>query len=101
MLNMFCGAGSNATTWNSIGTLKIYATDIQYMFYNCAKAKATINLYSNPQSGSSGYQGTFGAAATASGALITVNYKSTTTNIDAIIATKTTGSNVVKGSVIS
>ena len=101
MRNMFCGAGYNATTWNSIGTLKIYATDIQYMFNNCAKAKATINLYSNPQSGAPGYKGVFTDAATASGALITVNYKSTTTNIDAIIATKSSNGNVVKGSVIS
>ena len=101
MENMFVQAGNNATTWNSIGTLKVYATNIAYMFNNSAKAKATLNIYSNPGSGTSGYHNAFGAAATASGALITVNYSSTTTNIDAIIATKTTGSNVVKGSLIS
>ena len=61
------------------------------------KAKATLNIYSNPASGTSGYDQAFTSAATASGALITVNYASTTTNIDNIIGTKSATSNVVKG----
>ena len=69
------------------------------MFNNCTKAKATLNLYSNPDE--TNYHNIFGAAATASGALITVNYRSSVTNINAIIATKSSNSNVVKGSVIS
>ena len=67
------------------------------MFYNCKNAKATLNIYSNPASGISGYNNAFYNAATVSGSLITVNYSSTTTNIDAIIATKSSNSNVVKG----
>ena len=97
MKKMFYYAGRNATTWNSIGTLKVYATNIYQMFYDCSKAKATLNIYSNPASGSSGYDGAFYGAATDSSALITVNYSSATTNIDNIIATKSSNSNVVKG----
>ena len=97
MSSMFREAGSNATTWNSIGSLKVYATNMYQMFYNCPKAKATLNIYSNPASGTSGYNQAFYSAATASGSLITVNYSSTTTNIDNIVATKSSSSNVVKG----
>ena len=98
MSYMFSYAGESATTWSSIGTLKVYATNIYRMFSHSSKAKATLNIYSNPASGNSGYNQAFQYAATASGALITVNYSSTTTNIDNIIATKTSASNVVKGS---
>ena len=63
------------------------------MFKNCSKAKATLNIYSNPTS----YTQVFNGAANASGALITVNYSSVTTNIDSIIITRTSGSNVLKG----
>ena len=97
MNSMFSQAGYSATTWNSIGTLKVYATNIYHMFYECPKAKATLNIYSNPASGSSGYGQSFYNAATDSSALITVNYSSATTNIDNIIATKSSNSNVVKG----
>ena len=90
---MFSRAGLNATTWNSIGTLKVYATSITYMFNYCIKANATLNIYSNPTI----YTDVFLDAATESGSQITVNYSSATTNIDAIIATKNSSSNVVKG----
>ena len=93
MSNMFSNAGYNATTWNSIGTLKVYATNIQLMFLNCSKAKATLNIYSNPTS----YANAFNSSATVSGSGIIVNYSSATTNIDAIIATTIGNSNVVKG----
>ena len=93
MQNMFTYAGRNATTWNSIGTLKVYATYISYMFNNCPNAKATLNIYSNP----TGYYGAFSAAATTQGSGITVNYSSTTTNINSIVATKSNNSNVAKG----
>ena len=76
----------------------MYATNIYGMFSDCPKAKATLNIYSNPASGSSGYNNAFTGAATDSSALITVNYSSATTNIDDIIATKSSNSNVVKGS---
>ena len=90
---MFSYAGRNVTTWNSIGALKVYATNIYRMFYDCPMAKATLNIYSNPTN----YSGAFYNAATNSSALITVNYSSATTNIDNIVATKSSNSNVVKG----
>ena len=94
MNSMFQNAGYNATTWNSIGTLKTYADNIGYIFYQCPNAKASLNIYNNP----SYYGKAFESAATVEGSGITVNYKSTTTNIDNIIATKSDNSNVVKGS---
>ena len=97
MSRMFFYAGYDASTWNSIGTLKVYATDISNIFSSCRKAKATINIYSNPTS----YTNAFNYASAVSGSKITVNYSSATTNIDAIIATKSSYSNVVKGSLIS
>jgi hypothetical protein len=56
--------------------------------------KVILNVYSNPTS----YDNTFLNASTFTGSGITVNYSSATTNIDAIIATKSGNSNVVKGS---
>ena len=67
------------------------------MFYNCKGGKATLNIYSNPSSGTSGYDEAFYNAALTLDSGITVNYSSATTNIDAIIATKSDTSNVVKG----
>ena len=93
MSNMFNGAGEGASTWNNIGTLKVYATDIGSMFKNCHAVKATLNIYSNPTT----YTTAFQSAATWNGSGITVNYSSSTTNIDSIIATKSSSSNVVKG----
>ena len=99
MSNMFANAGNASTNaaFESIGTLKIYATNTYRMFYYARNMKATINFYSNPGSGTSGYGGTFSNASVVSGSLITVNYSSNTTNIDSIIATKSASSNVVKG----
>ena len=123
---MLAGAGAHATTWsvgdlsswnlvnatstsemfkginfvgtfNSIGTLKIYATKLDSIFNETSKAKATLQLYTNPTS----YSNAFTSAATDTTALITVDYKNSVTNIDNIIATKSTNSNVVKGSVIN
>ena len=94
MNSMFNSAGDNATTFNSIGTLKVYTENINKMFNNAKKFKGTINIYSNPTN----YTDAFKGSASGSGAGITVNYASTTTNIDSIIATKSNNSNVVKGS---
>ena len=69
-------------------------TNMSQMFRNCRNASGTIQILGNPTS----YSSAFSDAATGSGAQITVNYGSGTTNIDAIIATKSTNSNVVKGS---
>ncbi len=93
MYQMFPEAGRHADTWNSIGTLKIYANNIHRLFSLDQNAKATLNIYSNPTS----YSSAFTNAATVSGSGITVNYVSTTANIDNIIATKSSDSNVVKG----
>ena len=94
MSYMFSNAGGSNTTWNDIGTLKIYATNTSYLFNNSVNAKATINIYSNPTT----YTRTFGNAATKTGSGITVNYNSSTTNIDNIIATKSYNSKITKGS---
>ena len=100
MRNMFQTAGQNSTTWNSIGNLKVYANNISMMFYNCPKAKATLSIYSNPSS-TSQYDRVFSGAATASGSLITVNYSNDTTNINNIVSTRSSNSNVVKGEILS
>ena len=97
MREMFNHAGENSTTWNSIGTLKVYTTNIYAMFMNCPNAKATLNIYGNPTS----YVDVFSEAATASGSGITVNYSNATTNIDNIIETKSSNSNVVKGTLLN
>ena len=92
MISMFDHAGYNTTTWN-IGNLKVYATNIRKMFYSCRNAKVTLTMHSNPTF----YEQMFFFAATTPGSGITVNYSSATTNIDAIIATKSSDANVVKG----
>ena len=94
---MFYSAGYSATTYADIGTLDMYSNTIYGMFNNFKIGKAVINLHNNPTD----YANVFSSASTVSGSGITVNYSSTTTNIDAIIATKSSNSNVVKGSVIS
>ena len=96
MENMFFYAGYGAISWNSIGTLKIYTTVISDIMFSVGGAKATFNIYSNP----TGYGSAFSYAATKEGSGITVNYSSNTTNIDNIIATKSSNSNVVKGSLL-
>ena len=96
MSGMFCNAGYKATTWNSIGTLKVYASYIQNMFSSCSNGKANIKIYNNPTY----YNDAFFYAATKSGSGITVDYTSSVTNIDNIIATKSTNSNVLKGNLI-
>ena len=102
MSSMFEEAGRNATTWNSIGTLNIYEADISTFFRVCENAKATINLHGNPKPGYSyistnPYFRAFNSASTKPGSEIIVNYTSDTTNIDNIINTKSSTSNVIKG----
>ena len=97
MSSMFYQAGYSASTWNSIGTLNVYATDIGSMFNGCKNANATIIIMNQPTS----FRNTFNSASTVSGSRITVNYTSDVTNIDNIIATKSSNSNVIKGSLIS
>jgi hypothetical protein len=93
---MFSYAGYQAGTWNSIGTLKVYASSVKDMFHDTPLANCTLNIYRTPST----YAAMFFNAAT-SGAGITVNYTSSVSNIDSLISTKSTGSNVVKGTVLS
>ncbi len=96
MSSMFLNAGTYDTNKN-IGGLKIYADNISSIFNRFGGFSATINIYSNPTS----YSSAFDSTAYYATSNVVVNYRSTTTNIDAIIATKSSNSNVVKGSVIS
>ena len=69
--------------------------DVSMIFCDCPNASGTFPILGNPTS----YSGAFADSATNTGAQITVIYNCVkTTNIDDIIATKSSGSNVVKGS---
>ena len=97
LLQMFASAGRYSTTWNSIGTLKVYAHDLTNMFIYNENAKAVLEIRVKPTA----YTNIFLKSATNQGSGITVNYTSAVTNIDNIIATKSSNSNVVKGSVVN
>ncbi len=97
MYAMFYGAGKESTNFTNIGTLKVYAPNIYGLFQQSNNAKATVNLYTNPTT----YSYAFADAATLNGSGITVNYASSVSNIDNVIATKTTYSKVTKGNVLS
>ena len=84
MKNMFYYAGVS-----NIGTLKVYANDISYMFYYASRMRTTIKLYRSPTT----YTNAFADAA--SSGSITVNYHSSVTNIDSILSGS--GSRVYKG----
>lgn len=69
------------------------------MFYNCKSLTTTITIRGTA---CTEYSYMFSVAATNSGAQITVNYTSDASSlVDSMIATKSSGSNVVKGSVVS
>lgn len=98
MYAMFYGAGAYSSDyWGNMGTLKIYADNIYAMFGRCGHAKVILNIYNNP----SYYDSAFYGASTANESGIVVNYTSNVTDIDNIIATKYSASNVTKGSLIS
>ena len=67
------------------------------MFEGSPNAKATLNIYNNPTN----YSSMFYGAATKNESKIIVNYKSNVTNIDSIINTKSSDSNVIKGIIIN
>lgn len=94
--NMFNAAGQFSNTWNSIGTLNIYANNIFRLFYGSHNAKAVLNIHNNP----SDYTGAFYSAAIGDSASIKVNYSSSVTSIDSIIATKSSNSQVIKGQLL-
>ncbi|MBR4178766.1 MAG: BspA family leucine-rich repeat surface protein [Bacilli bacterium] len=94
---MFYKAGTYSTTWNSIGTLKIYSNNINYIFKDCWSAKANLKLYNSI----SEYDEAFNYAAGVGDSRIVVDYTSDVTNIDDIIGTKSSNSNVTKGELIN
>ena len=96
MSGMFYQSGNNSSTLVIDGEIDVYADNISYMFKDTKGTNATINIYSNPTT----YGSAFSNAAIKDGSQITVNYSSSTTNIDNIIATKSSNSNVVKGSIL-
>ena len=92
MSYMFSGAGHSATTWSSIGTLKVYAKNIYSFFYSVPKINAKINFYSNPTN----YTSAFQSAATKSGSRIDLYYSRSTSNINSIYNTKSSGAYIYK-----
>ena len=98
MKRMFYGCSSlTSLDLSSFNTSKV--TNMGSMFYNCSKLTTTINIVSTSINY---YSSMFSNAATASGAKITVNYTSATSSlVTSMIATKSSSSNVVKGSIIS
>ena len=73
-------------------------TDMMQMFDGCSKLTTTINIMN---ANVTNYSSMFYAAATASGSKITVNYiADASALVDNMIATKSSDSNVVKGSQI-
>ncbi|MBR4178765.1 MAG: BspA family leucine-rich repeat surface protein [Bacilli bacterium] len=94
---IFSEAGKNATNWRSIGTLKIYASNVSAMFNENPNASAILNIYNSPDH----YNMIFGSAATNENASIVVNYTSDVTNIDDIISTKSNNSHVTKGELLN
>ncbi len=96
MDSMFNNAGYETPSWNSIGTLKIYSNMLFGTFTNAGGAKGTFNFYNNP----SDYYQIFGSCAINEGSGLVINYTSNVTDIDRIIATKSSNSNITKGSVL-
>ena len=73
-------------------------TNMSYMFENCSKLTTTINIMNTNVT----YSNMFSNAATDANAQITVNYINDASSlVDSMIATKSSTSNVVKGTVIS
>ena len=91
----FNGTDENGK-YRDFGTLNSYATNITGIAAYSKGIRLVLNLHVNPTT----YNYPFTNAATADGSEITVNYTSDVTNIDDIISNKTSGANVIKGSLI-
>lgn len=100
MSEMFAYAGASAPNWGHTVTLDVYADDVGDMFDHSSSANVILNIYLEPTTYTKDY-GMFNYAATKTDASIVVNYTSDVTNIDQMIATKSSSSNVTKGSLIS
>ena len=90
---MFKDAGDGYNTKFNIGSLNIHAGYIPEIC-STTNVNGTLNIYNNPID----YTNAFYEASKLTGTSITVNYSTSTTNIDSIINTKTIGSNVIKAS---
>ena len=90
---------SSLTDLNLSGFNTSKVVDMSRMFSECSTLTTTINIMNVD---TTTYTSMFYGAATDSGAKITVNYTSATSSlVDSMIATKSSSSNVVKGSLIS
>ncbi|MBR2997677.1 MAG: BspA family leucine-rich repeat surface protein [Bacilli bacterium] len=97
VLQMFDYFGGASTTTINLGTITLYnVVEMNGFMMNCTRCNATVNLRGNPTN----YNQAFWNTSQNSGK-VTVNYTSAVTSIDAIIATKSSRSNVVKGSLIT
>ena len=97
MSMLFGESGSNCAVPYNFGTLNVYASNISTLFYENVCLSGTVNIHNN----ASNYTQAFEGATTHPGSLITVNYSSLVTSIDDIIATKSSNSNIIKGSLLS
>ena len=80
---------------SNITTYSAYSQESNGMFYNCSKLTTTINIMN---ANVTNYEYMFYNAATDPNAKITVNYiAAASTLVDNMIATKSSNSNVVKG----
>ena len=95
MSGMFEGVINSTSDEVNLGTLNINAnTKIDNMFKNFNNQNIILNIKKKPTN----YTDAFKNSVTSGS--ITVNYTSAVNNIDSIIATKSDGSNVVKGQLI-
>jgi len=72
-------------------------TNMSNTFSGCKALTGTMQINANPTS----YVACFASASINEGTHLTVNYTSNCTNIDAIIATKSSGSNISRGNLIT
>ena len=74
------------------------ATNMSSMFYNCSNLLTEITI---KNASTSRYTGMFNGCSTVDGSKVTVNYTSSTSSIvDSMIATKSSNSNIIKGTQI-
>ena len=97
LLGIF-GSGYNSNTVYDMGTIDIYDHEYANSIFEEQKAiKVVLNIHNKLTR----FTDMFKDAATIEGSSIVVNYAPEVDNIDDIIATKSSNSNVIKGNVIS
>ena len=93
-MNSTFGACTALTT---APTIPSSVTNMSNTFSGCKALTGTMQINANPTS----YVACFASASINEGTHLTVNYTSNCTNIDAIIATKSSGSNISRGNLIT